>query len=396
MAHKKGVGSSRNGRDSNPQYRGVKKYGGEKVRAGNIIIRQCGTKFHPGRNVGLGSDYTIYLAHRRRREVRAQEQDAPQGQRLSRRRRHRRGVTAARRAASRTPLRIARGRFRIPAAGRRTKHRLSARRICRTVAHSFNEDPMTVWTRLKEELDRAGRAAQVAIDEGKLRLELLRTRQLADKAAQAIGYAVYRAQQEGAEIDADSVCAAERHPRRAREGDRAPGGRAQAVRDAKRARRRPTAEPPTDAGRRRHEQQPRIRAVAPAARSLRRLNAERARERTAPPRARVHPSGAARGCVTASRSSAAASCSARVSRSFRDFVLYSTPRMNTCSARVANSNGSPSQTTTFAFIAQLQRADPVGHAEELGRRRASPPAARRPTSCRSRRRSPLRSGRCGR
>jgi len=60
MAHKKGVGSSKNGRDSNPQYRGVKKFGGETVSAGNIIIRQCGTKFHPGRNVGLGRDYTIY------------------------------------------------------------------------------------------------------------------------------------------------------------------------------------------------------------------------------------------------------------------------------------------------------------------------------------------------
>jgi len=60
MAHKKGVGSSRNGRDSNPQYRGVKKFGGEFVTAGNIIVRQCGTKWHPGRNVGLGTDYTIY------------------------------------------------------------------------------------------------------------------------------------------------------------------------------------------------------------------------------------------------------------------------------------------------------------------------------------------------
>jgi len=60
MAHKKGVGSTRNGRDSNAQYRGVKKFGGEQVRAGHIIIRQCGTHFHPGRNVGLGSDYTIY------------------------------------------------------------------------------------------------------------------------------------------------------------------------------------------------------------------------------------------------------------------------------------------------------------------------------------------------
>ena len=60
MAHKKGVGSSRNGRNSNPQYRGVKKFGGETVVAGNIIVRQCGTKWHPGRNVGLGRDYTIY------------------------------------------------------------------------------------------------------------------------------------------------------------------------------------------------------------------------------------------------------------------------------------------------------------------------------------------------
>ncbi|HEY7861805.1 MAG TPA: 50S ribosomal protein L27 [Gemmatimonadaceae bacterium] len=60
MAHKKGVGSTRNGRDSNAQYRGVKRFGGEQVHAGHIIIRQCGTQFHPGRNVGLGSDYTIY------------------------------------------------------------------------------------------------------------------------------------------------------------------------------------------------------------------------------------------------------------------------------------------------------------------------------------------------
>ncbi|MDR0328613.1 MAG: 50S ribosomal protein L27 [Planctomycetaceae bacterium] len=60
MAHKKGQGSSRNGRDSNGQRRGVKKYGGETVRAGNIIVRQVGTKFHPGRGVGIGNDFTIY------------------------------------------------------------------------------------------------------------------------------------------------------------------------------------------------------------------------------------------------------------------------------------------------------------------------------------------------
>jgi len=60
MAHKKAGGSSRNGRDSESKRLGVKKFGGEAVRAGNIIVRQCGTKFHPGRNVGLGSDYTIY------------------------------------------------------------------------------------------------------------------------------------------------------------------------------------------------------------------------------------------------------------------------------------------------------------------------------------------------
>ena len=60
MAHKKGVGSSRNGRDSNPKYRGVKKYGSESVIAGNIIVRQKGTKIHPGTNVGIGRDFTIF------------------------------------------------------------------------------------------------------------------------------------------------------------------------------------------------------------------------------------------------------------------------------------------------------------------------------------------------
>ena len=60
MAHKKGGGSSRNGRDSNPQHRGVKRYGGEFVTAGTIIVRQCGTKFHPGANVGMGRDYTLF------------------------------------------------------------------------------------------------------------------------------------------------------------------------------------------------------------------------------------------------------------------------------------------------------------------------------------------------
>jgi len=60
MAHKKGQGSTRNGRDSQAQRLGVKKFGGQQVRAGNIIVRQCGTKWHAGRNVGLGSDYTIF------------------------------------------------------------------------------------------------------------------------------------------------------------------------------------------------------------------------------------------------------------------------------------------------------------------------------------------------
>jgi large subunit ribosomal protein L27 len=60
MAHKKGMGSSRNGRDSVGQRLGIKKYGGQKVSAGNILVRQHGTKIHPGRNVKMGSDYTIY------------------------------------------------------------------------------------------------------------------------------------------------------------------------------------------------------------------------------------------------------------------------------------------------------------------------------------------------
>ena len=60
MAHKKGASSSRNGRDSKPQYLGVKKFGGEAVVAGNIIIRQRGTNFHPGQNVGMGRDHTLF------------------------------------------------------------------------------------------------------------------------------------------------------------------------------------------------------------------------------------------------------------------------------------------------------------------------------------------------
>lgn len=60
MAHKKGGGSTKNGRDSNPQFRGIKRYGGENVLAGTILVRQCGTVFHPGRNVGVGSDYTLF------------------------------------------------------------------------------------------------------------------------------------------------------------------------------------------------------------------------------------------------------------------------------------------------------------------------------------------------
>ena len=60
MAHKKGQGSTRNGRDSKPKMRGLKKFGGEPVIAGNIIARQCGTKWHPGKNVGIGNDYTLF------------------------------------------------------------------------------------------------------------------------------------------------------------------------------------------------------------------------------------------------------------------------------------------------------------------------------------------------
>jgi len=60
MAHKKGQGASRNGRDSNAQRRGIKAYGGESVTAGSILVRQCGTKFHAGKNVGIGRDFTLF------------------------------------------------------------------------------------------------------------------------------------------------------------------------------------------------------------------------------------------------------------------------------------------------------------------------------------------------
>ena len=60
MAHKKAGGSTRNGRDSNPHYRGVKLYGGQAAKPGSIIVRQCGTKFFPGNNVGMGRDFTLF------------------------------------------------------------------------------------------------------------------------------------------------------------------------------------------------------------------------------------------------------------------------------------------------------------------------------------------------
>lgn len=60
MAHKKGGGSSRNGRDSKPSFRGVKRFDGQFVRSGNILVRQCGTRIHPGQGVGLGRDYTVF------------------------------------------------------------------------------------------------------------------------------------------------------------------------------------------------------------------------------------------------------------------------------------------------------------------------------------------------
>ncbi len=60
MSHKKAAGSSRNGRDSNAQRRGIKKYGGQTVLAGNILVRQVGTRIHPGQNVGMGKDFTLF------------------------------------------------------------------------------------------------------------------------------------------------------------------------------------------------------------------------------------------------------------------------------------------------------------------------------------------------
>ncbi|RIK60839.1 MAG: 50S ribosomal protein L27 [Planctomycetota bacterium] len=60
MAHKKGGGTSKNGRDSNPKYRGIKRFGGQLVGAGEIIVRQVGTRFHPGHNVGMGKDFTLF------------------------------------------------------------------------------------------------------------------------------------------------------------------------------------------------------------------------------------------------------------------------------------------------------------------------------------------------
>ena len=88
MAHKKGQGATRNGRDSSAQYRGVKVYGGQRVTAGSILVRQVGSSFHAGRNVGTGKDYTLW-SQIRRRPLRAHGQEAPAHQRLRRRSRGR-------------------------------------------------------------------------------------------------------------------------------------------------------------------------------------------------------------------------------------------------------------------------------------------------------------------
>ncbi len=76
MAHKKGGGSSKNGRDSNPQMRGIKRYGGEIVLAGEILVRQCGTRFHAGRNVGMGSDCTLFALREGRVEFQSRRRVA--------------------------------------------------------------------------------------------------------------------------------------------------------------------------------------------------------------------------------------------------------------------------------------------------------------------------------
>src|SRR3546814_6467961 len=83
MAHKKGVGSSRNGRDSNPKYLGVKIYGGQAIEAGNIIVRQRGTQFHPGMGVGLGRPHPV-RARRRQGRVRRSEEHTSELQSLMR------------------------------------------------------------------------------------------------------------------------------------------------------------------------------------------------------------------------------------------------------------------------------------------------------------------------
>jgi len=82
MAHKKGQGSTRNGRDSNAQRRGVKVFSGEEVQAGAIIVRQLGTRIHPGRNVGLGKDFTLFFQDQWDREIRENGERAEKGQRL--------------------------------------------------------------------------------------------------------------------------------------------------------------------------------------------------------------------------------------------------------------------------------------------------------------------------
>ena len=142
MAHKKGAGSTRNGRDSNSQRRGVKVYGGEDVRAGNILIRQVGETIAAGKNVGLGKDLHSLRAHRRRREVRVARRTnsarSPSTRSAEQRRRRRSGAAAAPRSSRRSDGTLLDVRRSSPTRARRARaHSLR----CRVDAGRGGDDP---------------------------------------------------------------------------------------------------------------------------------------------------------------------------------------------------------------------------------------------------------------
>ena len=205
MAHKKGVGSSRNGRTSNPQYLGIKRYGGEQVVAGNILVRQRGTKFHAGRNVRRANDDTLFALVDGVVKFEFKDKDRQKvsvypvgtGSLL--------GPVYAVEGARRQAAPLFRAYTSLYFRSRPTDDAMEASGpgLTSCAATRFPEGAMTrstILDRLNQELELFGRKAQAALDEGKLQIEQMRVRRKRDSLARDLGLLVHR-RERGSEVE---------------------------------------------------------------------------------------------------------------------------------------------------------------------------------------------------